>query len=54
MKIMNLILEALPAVTVPPFSLKLGRSFLIFAASNWIKIKANHITSLNRIADVIN
>lgn len=29
-----LILEAFPAVTVPPFSLKLGRSFLSFAGSN--------------------
>jgi len=28
-------LDAFPAVTVPPFSLKLGRSFLNFAASNW-------------------
>lgn len=34
-KEMNLILDALPAVTVPPLSLKLGRSFLSFAASNW-------------------
>jgi hypothetical protein len=28
-------LEALPAVTEPPFSLKLGLSFLSFAASNY-------------------
>lgn len=30
-----LMLEAFPAVTVPPVSLKLGRRFLNFAASNW-------------------
>nr|GMC78999.1 hypothetical protein Iba_chr04aCG6860 [Ipomoea batatas]GMC83989.1 hypothetical protein Iba_chr04cCG7320 [Ipomoea batatas]GMC88317.1 hypothetical protein Iba_chr04eCG8960 [Ipomoea batatas] len=30
-------LEALPAVTVPPVSLKLGRSFLNFEASNFPK-----------------
>lgn len=30
-------LDALPAVTDPPVSLKLGRSFLNFAASNWQK-----------------
>jgi hypothetical protein len=29
-----LILEAFPAVTVPPFSLKLGRSFFSFTGSN--------------------
>lgn len=28
-------LEALPAVTEPPVSLKLGRSFRNLAASNW-------------------
>jgi len=28
-------IEALPAVTEPPTCLKLGRSFLNFAASNW-------------------
>jgi hypothetical protein len=30
----NLMLEALPAVTVPPTFLKFGPSFLNFAASN--------------------
>ena len=30
----HLMLEALPAVTVPPFFLKFGLSFLNFAASN--------------------
>lgn len=30
-------LEAFPAVTVPPLSLKLGRSFLNFTGSNWQK-----------------
>jgi len=30
----NLMIEALPAVTEPPTCLKLGRSFLNFAASN--------------------
>jgi hypothetical protein len=34
LKQLYLILEAFPAVTVPPFSLKLGRSFFSFAGSN--------------------
>jgi len=39
-EILNLMLEALPAVTEPPDSLKLGRSFLNFAGSNWHSKKA--------------
>lgn len=40
----DLMLEAFPAVTEPPLALKLGLSFLNFAASNWQK----HVQSIKR------
>lgn len=55
----NLMLEALPAVTEPPVSLKLGRSLRNLAASNWdIKRKKKYQyigldsnASINKIND---